>query len=113
MSQDIPDARTHSLWVRAFVVCGLVRVVGRWAGSRGWVEGAVAEQLAGGGAYDASVLDEEQDVGFGVSSADAVVVQPAGQAQGEAAGLIDLVGADAARTWVWRSAVGPALGRAA
>jgi transposase-like protein len=27
MSQDIADARTHELWVRAFVMCGLVRVV--------------------------------------------------------------------------------------
>jgi hypothetical protein len=33
MSQDIADARTHGLWVRAFGICGLGRVVVRWAGS--------------------------------------------------------------------------------
>jgi hypothetical protein len=36
MSQDIPDARTHDSWVRAFVICGPGRVVCRLAGSRGW-----------------------------------------------------------------------------
>jgi hypothetical protein len=40
------------------------------------------------------VLDEEQDVGSGVGPADADVVQAAGHAQRDAAGLVDLVGAD-------------------
>jgi hypothetical protein len=61
-----------------------------------WVDGELAQQFAGGGVDDANVevLDEEQDVGSGVGSADAEVVQPAGQAQGDAAGFVDLVGAD-------------------
>jgi hypothetical protein len=41
------------------------------------------------------VLDEQQDVGSGVGPADADVAEPAGQAQGDAAGFVDLVVADA------------------
>jgi hypothetical protein len=41
------------------------------------------------------VLDEQQDVGLGVSSLDADVVQPPVDAQGDAAGGVDAVGADA------------------
>ena len=40
MSQDIPDARTHGLCVRAFVISERSRVAVRWAGGRGrgrWV----------------------------------------------------------------------------
>ena len=44
---------------------------------------------------DVQVLDEEQDVGSGVGSADADVMQATGQAEGDAAGLVDAVGADA------------------
>jgi hypothetical protein len=60
MSQDIADARTHGLWVRAFVMCGWVRVVCRWAVVAGGVDGELAQELAGRGVDDADVqvLDE-------------------------------------------------------
>ncbi|GAA4748845.1 hypothetical protein GCM10023328_34170 [Modestobacter marinus] len=62
----------------------------------GGVEGEFAEEFAGGGVDDADVqvLDQEQDVGSGVGSADADVVEAAGQAEAEAAGGVDAVGAD-------------------
>jgi hypothetical protein len=62
----------------------------------GGVEGQFAEKLAGGGVDDPDVvvLDEHQDVGSGVGSADADVVQAAVDAQGDAAGLVDLVVAE-------------------
>ena len=41
------------------------------------------------------VLDEQEDVGSGVASSDTDVSELAGDAQGHAAGLIDLVLADA------------------
>ena len=41
------------------------------------------------------VLDEQDDVGSGVGSADADVPELAGDAQGDAAGFVDLVVADA------------------
>jgi hypothetical protein len=41
------------------------------------------------------VVDEDQDAGSGVGSADADVVQAPGHAQRDGAGLIDAVGADA------------------
>ena len=52
----------------------------------GGVEGQLAQDLAGGGVDDADVevLDEEQDVGSGVGSADSDVVQASVVAQGEA-----------------------------
>ena len=40
-------------------------------------------------------MDEQDDVGSGVGSADADVAQLAGDAQGDAAGFVDLVVADA------------------
>jgi hypothetical protein len=43
---------------------------------------------------DVQVLDEQQDVGSGVGSADADVVQPSAGAEGDAAGCVDAVGAD-------------------
>jgi hypothetical protein len=44
----------------------------------GWVEDELAEELAGGGVDDANVavLDEDDDVGSGVGSADADGVEP-------------------------------------
>src|SRR5262249_25124910 len=56
-----------------------------------------AEQFAGGGVDDADVqvLDEQQDVGSGVGSAGADVVELAGVAEGDGAGFADDVGADA------------------
>ncbi len=41
------------------------------------------------------VLDEQEDAGPGVGAADADVVQPAGGAQGDLAGVVDAVAADA------------------
>ena len=43
---------------------------------------------------DVQVLDEQDDVGSSVGSADADVAEPAGDAQGDAAGFVDLVVAD-------------------
>ncbi|GAC1611644.1 MAG: hypothetical protein NVS3B26_26570 [Mycobacteriales bacterium] len=40
------------------------------------------------------VLDEQENVGSGVGSADADVAELAGDAQGDAAGFVDLVAAD-------------------
>jgi hypothetical protein len=40
-------------------------------------------------------LDEQDDVGSGVGSADADVAESAGDAEGDAAGFVDLVAADA------------------
>ena len=61
-----------------------------------WVDGQVAEEFAGGGVDDADVevVDEQDDVGSGVGSADADVAQSAVDAQGDGAGFVDLVVAD-------------------
>jgi hypothetical protein len=63
----------------------------------GGVEDELAEQLAGGGVdhADLEVLDEQDDVGSGVGSADAEVVQPAGHPQGDTAAVVDAVAPDA------------------
>jgi hypothetical protein len=60
------------------------------------VDGELAEEFAGGGVQDTDVevLDEHQDVGSGVGSADADVAEPACDAQGEGAGFADGVVAD-------------------
>jgi hypothetical protein len=62
-----------------------------------WVDDQVAQDLAGGGVDDGDVevLDEQDDVGSGVGSADADVAKAAGDAQGDAAGFVDLVAAGA------------------
>ena len=59
----------------------------------GGVEDQLAEQLPGGGVdhADVQVLDEQDEVGSGMGSADAEVVQPAGDAQGDAAAVVDAV----------------------
>ena len=59
------------------------------------------------------VLDEEQDVGAGVGSPDADVVQAAGVAEGDHAGGVDAVAADPVVGVVVRPAVGVVFGRAA
>jgi hypothetical protein len=61
-----------------------------------WVEKQFAEQFAGGGVDDADVqvLDQEQDVGSGVVSADADVVEFSAVAEGDDAGVVDAVAAD-------------------
>lgn len=77
------------------------------------VERQVAQELAGGGVDDADVqvLDEQQDMGSGAGPADADVVELAGVAKGDGAGVSMVL----ARTRLWVSAVrspGVALGRA-
>jgi hypothetical protein len=71
-------------WVEGLVVAG-------------GVEGEVAEDLAGGGVDDADVEvgDEEEDGGSGVGSSEADVVESAVVAEGDAAGGVDAVAADA------------------
>jgi hypothetical protein len=61
----------------------------------GGVEDEFAEKFAGGGVYDADVevVDEHEDVGSGVGSADADGVELALVAQGDFAGLVDAVAA--------------------
>jgi hypothetical protein len=62
-----------------------------------WVDEEVAQDLAGGGVDDGDVevLDEQDDVGSGVGSADADVAESAGDAQCDAACFVDLVAAGA------------------
>ena len=88
----------------------------------GGVQDELAEEFAGDGVDHADVVvaDEQDDVGSGVGSADPDVVQPAGDAQGDAAGLVDavvpyagvgVVVAAAGRGCWSRLLVGAALGR--
>ena len=93
MSQDIGIGRTCGLRVRPICFWW-------WAGwSAGglvvaaWVDDQVAEDFSGGGVDDGDVevLDEQDDVGSGLGSADADVAEPAGDAQRDAAGFVDLV----------------------
>jgi hypothetical protein len=85
-------ARTHD---RGFglVVFGLGLWALRWAGSPWWGRGPARGAVPGGGVdhADVQVLDEQDDVGSGMGSADAEVVQPAGDAQGDAAAVVDAV----------------------
>jgi len=78
------------------------------------VEGELAEKLAGGGVDDpdVQVLDEQQDVGSCVGSADADVVELAGVAEGDGAGGADDVVADAV-VGVGVASAGGGFGRAA
>ena len=61
------------------------------------VDGQFAEEFAGGGVDDADVqvVDEHDDVGSGVGSSDPDVVEFAGDAEGDDAGFVDAVVADA------------------
>ncbi len=60
------------------------------------IEDEFAEELAGDGVDDADfeVVDEQDDAGSGVGSADADVVQPAVVTQRDGAGFVDAVVAD-------------------
>ena len=62
----------------------------------GGVEDEVAEQFSGGlvDDPDVQVLDQQEDVGSGVGSSDADVVEAAVVAQGDDAGVVDAVAAD-------------------
>jgi len=61
------------------------------------VEGEFAEEFAGGGVDDADVevVGEEDDAGSGVGSSHADVVESSVVAQGDDAGVVDAVVADA------------------
>lgn len=76
------------MWVRELSFLGLVVAAG--------VDGEFAQELAGGGVDDADVevVDEQDDVGSGVGSTTADVVQPTVDAQGDGAGLVDAVVTD-------------------
>ena len=68
-----------------------------WLVVAGWVDDEFADELAGGGVDDpdVQVLDEHEDPGAGVLVAGADVVEAAAGAQGELAGWVGSVGADA------------------
>jgi hypothetical protein len=82
LSQDIED--TSDLRVR-----GVLEFLGLVVPVR--VEGEGPEEFSGEGVDDADVevLDEHEDAGAGVCSADADVVQAAVVAEGDASGLVD------------------------
>jgi hypothetical protein len=69
----------------------------------GWVEDQLADELTGGGVDDADVeaVDQHQDGGSGVGSADADVVQPARVAEAEFAVVVDHVAADSGLRLGW------------
>ncbi len=79
---------SSSLWA-GWAAGGLVVAAG--------VDGQVAEEFAGCGVDDpdVEVVDQHDHVGSGVGSSDADVVQAPGRAEGDDAGLIDAVVADA------------------
>jgi len=73
------------MWVRIFAMSGLVVLV--------WVDGELAEEVTGDGVDDSDVevLDEQDDVGSLVGSADADVAESAVVSQGDGAGFVDAV----------------------
>jgi len=89
----------------------------RWAAGglvvAGEVKGEVAEQFARCGVDDpdVQVLDEHQNAGSGVGSADADVVEAAAVADGELSVGVDAVGADPV-VGAGAAVRGMALGRA-
>src|SRR3954451_5364065 len=98
MSRDIPDTPNPCLGVGVF---GFSRWWPGWSAGglvvAGGIEGEVAEGLAGGGVDDADVEagDEQEDGGSGLGHADADVVEAAGVAEGDFAGGVDVVVANA------------------
>ena len=58
-----------------------------------WVDFQLSEEFAGGGCDDSDVevVDEQDDVGSGVGSADADVTQLAVDSEGDGAGFVDAV----------------------
>src|SRR5215468_10706233 len=100
---DVSGHRGHPEPTSGFGVFALAGVggcgSGRAAGGlvvAGGAGGELAEQFAGGGVDDAdvAVLGEQQDVGSGVGSADADVVEAAAVAHGDRPGGADDVAAD-------------------
>jgi hypothetical protein len=113
ISQEIGDSPNPRPWVRAgscsggaLGCCGGLVVVGG-------VGDQLAEELPGGGVdhADVEVVDNQDDMGSGVGSADAEVVQPAGYAQGDPAAVVDAVVADPVVGSASRLLAGWALGR--
>jgi hypothetical protein len=80
----------------------------------GGVDDQLAQQLAGGRVDDADVevVDEQQDGGSGVGSADADVVEAAVDPQGDLAVGVDAVVPDAVVGVVVTACGGRGLGRA-
>jgi hypothetical protein len=79
------------------------------------VEDEFAAEFAGGGVEhaDVEVLDQDEDVGSGVGSADAAGLEPALVAQGDFAPLVDPVVADSVvdvAAAVAGAGLGPAAG---
>jgi hypothetical protein len=108
MSQGIAEGRTQFSWVRPSLVSP--GGAGWSSGSLvalGWVEGELAEEFAGGGVDDAdvAVLDEDDDAGSGVGSADADGVELPAVAHRDLGGLVDSVLADAVVGVVLASAI--------
>ena len=68
-----------------------------WLVAAGGVQVELLEELSGDGVGypDVKIFDEQDDAGSGVTSTDAYVVQAAGVAQGDFAGVVDAVVADA------------------
>ena len=78
-----------------------------------WVEGQCSEDFAGGGVDDADVevLDEHDDVGSLVGSADADVVESAVDTQGDDAAVVDAVVTDSFVGLRVEAGVGQGLGQ--
>ena len=59
----------------------------------GGIDDQLAEEFSGGGGDhpDVEIVDEKDDVGSGVGSSDADVVEPAADPQGDDAGVVDAV----------------------
>ena len=97
MSQDIGDTPDLQLWVRVLSFSG-----GSFGCSGGLVVAVLGSRVSSRRSSPVmalttrmlEVLDEQDDAGSGVGSADADVVQPAVVAQGDGAGFVDAVVAD-------------------
>ena len=85
------------VWSFAGCLGGGFRPLSRGLVVAAGVEGELAQEFAGGGVDDADVqvADQEQDAGSGVGAANADVVEASGVAEGDGAGVVDDVGADA------------------
>src|SRR3954452_22082542 len=85
ISQDIGD----TLNPRQVLGSGFLSFLGLVVAAG--VEGELGEQSAGGGGDDADVevLDEDENVGSGVGSSDADVVESAVVPEGDDAGVVD------------------------
>jgi hypothetical protein len=96
ISQEIGDSPNLRSWVRAGSFSGGALGCSGGLVVLGGVDDQLAEELPGGGVdhADVEVVDDQDDVGSSVGSADTEVVQPAGHAEGDAAAVVDAVVAD-------------------